>query len=224
MKNTLILFLAISTIFLGCIKDDFIDDFVEPTLIITTIPDSVLLNSSYQFEYKFLNNIGVEENVDAIWSSANPDVLEIDHTGLALAKTLGSTEITVSYSNAEINVVHTILVNVGLSTIEDMIVKSGSIQSTSSYKLEGDFTVIEEGNNIVIEFSDNYSASTALPGLYVYLSNNPNTITNALEISAVETFEGKHSYTIDDIDINDFKFLVYFCKPFNVKVGDGTIN
>ncbi|MEM9549152.1 MAG: hypothetical protein AAGA77_24405, partial [Bacteroidota bacterium] len=63
-----------------------------------------------------------------------------------------------------------------------------------------------------------------LPGLYVYLTNNRNTTANALEIGAVEVFNGAHTYTVEDVGINDYKFLLYFCKPFNVKVGDGEIN
>jgi hypothetical protein len=115
-------------------------------------------------------------------------------------------------------------VAVGLSTVESSNDKSGTIQTTSSYALEGDFKLKKNGDNLILEFYEDYEASTALPGLYVYLSNNRNSIANAFEISAVETFSGAHSYSIENVGINDYKFLVYFCKPFNVKVGDGEIN
>jgi len=60
--------------------------------------------------------------------------------------------------------------------------------------------------------------------LYVYLTNNPSTTAGALEIGKVTVFEGTHIYTIEgDIPLNQYNYLLYFCKPFNVKVGDGEI-
>ena len=47
---------------------------------------------------------------------------------------------------------------------------------------------------------------------------------NAFEIGRVATFSGVHSYTIPNKGINDYNYIVYFCKPFNVKVGHGQIN
>ena len=90
--------------------------------------------------------------------------------------------------------------------------------------LEGSFTLEQVGDDLLLEFADDYRASSALPGLYIYMTNNKNTNANALEIDAVETFNGAHSYTIQNVGINDYKFLLYYCKPFNVKVGDGDIN
>ena len=223
MKQFTLALIAFSILLTGCIKDDIIDDFVEPTIRITTFPDTILLNSQYQFEYVFLNNVGIEETVEAEWSSTNPEILEIDNNGLALAKALGSSEISISYSSESNSVIDVVSVNVGGSTVEGSNDKSGSIQTTSSYVLEGDFSISEENGSLSIEFFEDYKASRALPGLYLYLSNNQNVITNAMEIGKVETFEGAHSYTIEDIGINDYQYLVYFCKPFNVKVGDGII-
>ena len=66
-------------------------------------------------------------------------------------------------------------------------------------------------------------ADDGLPGLYVYLSNNPNSVSGALEIGPVEVFEGAHDYTISGLDITTYAYVLYFCKPFNVKVGHGDI-
>jgi len=99
----------------------------------------------------------------------------------------------------------------------------GTIRTTSSYKLEGDFTLKEEDGKLIIDIADNYEASDALPGLYIYLTNNPNTNTGAVEIGAVDIFKGAHTYEVTGVNINDFDYLLYFCKPFGVKVGDGEI-
>lgn len=224
MKKYLFLLLAMSIVLNSCIKDDIIQDFVDPTIRITTIPDTIVINSTYQFEFIYLNNIGLKQEVDAIWSSSNPSIIGIDANGLATAKAIGNADISIEYKSPELDLKEVVNVSVGLTSIESSIEKTGSIESTSSYTLEGDFKLIENDNNLSLAFSENYKASTALPGLYIYLSNNPNSIANAFEISPVETFAGVHNYTIENVKINDYKFLVYFCKPFNVKVGDGEIN
>jgi len=223
MKNKLIVLFSIVAIFSSCIKDDIIEDFVEPTLRITTTPDTIIVSSTYQFEFMYLNNVGQEESVDATWSSSNVLIINIDNLGLANANTEGNVDIAVEYVNDGIQLSDVINVNVGQSNVESNSEKSGTINTTSSYALEGNFTLNENGDNLVLEFADDYKASTALPGLFVYLSNNRNSIADALEVSAVETFSGAHSYNIENVGINDFKFLLYFCKPFNVKVGDGEI-
>lgn len=57
----------------------------------------------------------------------------------------------------------------------------------------------------------------------MYLTNNPNSIANAYEIGEVTIFDGAHSFELDanEVGLTDFDFVLYFCKPFNVKVGDG---
>ncbi len=223
MKNYLVLLLATVSIFTSCIQDDLVNDFVEPTIRLTNVPDTIELNSTFQFEYTYLNNIGVEEEVDAQWSSSDPSIIEITTSGLATAKAEGSSDITVEYQSSSGNLSETINVTVGNSTVIQTQGKSGIIETTSSYLLEGSFTLMEDGGNLILEFADDYKASTALPGLYIYLTNNRNSTANAYEIGAVETFNGAHSYTIENIGINDYEFLLYFCKPFTVKVGDGEI-
>jgi len=223
MKNYLLLFLATASILAGCIQDDIKEDFVEPTIRITTIPDTIELNTTYQFESMYFNNIGAEEEVEVNWTSSDPTILSIDNSGLATALAVGSAEISVVYDSAEGQVSEQITVHVGNSTVIQIQGKSGTIQTTSTYLLEGSFTLMEDGDNLVLGFADDYKASTALPGLYIYLTNNRNSTANAYEIGAVETFSGAHSYTIENIGINEYQFILYFCKPFVVKVGDGEI-
>lgn len=223
MKKYILIFLSAAALFSSCIKDDIIEDFVEPTIRITTLLDTIEINSTFQFEYKYLNNVGIEEEVSATWTSSNPQIIDIDASGLATAKEVGMTSITVEYSGNESSVMETVDVHVGNSTVVQDLSKSGTIRTTTSYVLEGSFTIEQVDSDLVLEFADDYVASSALPGLYIYLTNNKSTNSNAFEIGAVETFQGAHSYTIENVDINDYNFLLYYCKPFNVKVGDGDI-
>ncbi|MFK8104334.1 MAG: hypothetical protein AB8G15_17535 [Saprospiraceae bacterium] len=209
--------------FVGCIQDDFVADTIDPVLRITTSVDSISINSSFQFEAAYFNNVGVQEAVDIAWSSSDEAIISIDNSGLAQANALGQTLITASYNNGQSIISDVMEANVGQTTVSAPEERSGMISTTSSYALSGDFTLKEVGNNLVLEFASNYQASSALPGLYVYLTNNRNTISNAYEIAAVNVFNGQHSYTIPNVKINDYSYVLYFCKPFTVKVGDGKI-
>ena len=72
--------------------------------------------------------------------------------------------------------------------------------------MEGDFVINAVDDNLVIEIADNYVASSALPGLYIYLTNNPNSINDALEIGEVTVFEGAHSYEVENVGLMDYDY------------------
>lgn len=225
MKKIFFLSLIASTLFSACIKDDIIEDFVEPELRITTSVDTIALDSTFQFQSIYLNNIGQETEVVTTWTSSNENIISINNQGLATALEMGETIITAEVVENNQRLTATKSVAVGAMTVVPVQpqAKSGSIATTSSYALSGDFELNIENDDLVLKFEQNYNASTALPGLYVYLSNNRNSISGALEIGAVQVFSGEHSYTIPNVGLEDYRYVLYFCKPFNVKVGDGEI-
>ena len=58
---------------------------------------------------------------------------------------------------------------------------------------------------------------------YIYLGNNPKSIADAHEIGPVTVFQGAHFYDLPTIDLYDYNYILYWCKPFGVKVGEGQI-
>jgi len=214
--------------FSACIGDDFLDDFVQPEIRILNGIDSLSIDSSYLLEFAYFNNVGAQENITPAWSSSNPAVASVSADGLITAHSFGPVDITASYSDGT----HPAMALTSLHTAENPIivvdddpeVRAGTIVTTSSYVLEGTFTITErEEGGMVISVNEAYRASTALPGLYVYLTNNPASTVSAYEIGAVDVFNGAHEYVIEDVNIGEHSHLLYFCKPFNVKVGDGAI-
>ena len=100
----------------------------------------------------------------------------------------------------------------------------GEIHSTSSYVLEGKFRYEHDGTRITLSLDSSYRASTSLPGLYIYLGNNPRTVNGAFEIGEVTVFNGEHQYVLPpSIELTDYKYIIYWCKPFSVPVGEGEI-
>ncbi len=217
-------FLPVILLFSACIGDDIIEDLVPERLIITNTVDTLGIDDTFQFLARFTNNVGQTENRDLDWSSSNTNILTIDADGLATGVTAGEVFVYAEVTTDEQTIIDSVQVVVDMETSEPTTQeRSGVIQTTSSYALGGDFIVKEDGNDLLIEVASNYVASTALPGLYVYLTNNPSTTSGALEIGAVEVFNGAHVYRIPNVALFDYDYLLYFCKPFNVKVGDGQI-
>ncbi len=210
----------------GCIGDDIIEDRVDPMVRISNAIDTLKNGTSYQFEASFFDQVGKEQMIDLNWSTSDENIISISETGLVTALEIGNSLISVdglAPSGEEVS--DEILVTVGNETIVSTTERTGTLQTTSSYELKGDFILKEEGGVLKLIFSDNYEASTALPGLYAYLTNNPTTISGAYEIGAVTEYSGSHSYELpNSIQLMDYEYVLYFCKPFNVKVGDGQFN
>ncbi len=206
----------------ACVGDDFIDDFVQPELRINNPIENLQIGTDYQFEATYFNNIGLPETAQIEWSSSNENIVSISQSGLVSGVNSGQVIISAAV-NGETDVIESFELSVTeAETLESSDIISGAIQTTSSYVLEGDFTIdSDDQGGIVIEFGEDYRASTTLPGLYLYLSNNPNSINGAFEVGMVQVYSGAHTYEIDDVNTSEYGYLLYFCKPFNVKVGDG---
>lgn len=227
MKFFKLIFFSFILIFsVSCVGEDIVDDFVEAELRIENPLESLGINETYQFKVKFFNNVGREEQVQINWSSSDPSIIDVEeNSGLATALQSGSAFITATTVSEPITTIST-NVEVNQETVEEDDIKSGAIETTSSYTLRGDFTIRENSEGrLVLSLADNYKASASLPGLVVYLTNNPNSIDGALEVAPVTVYEGAHIYNLpENIEINDYDYLLYWCKPFSVKVGGGDIN
>lgn len=217
-------------LFSGCIGDDIVDDYVAPQIRITNPVAEIEAGTTYLFTAGFLNNVGMNETVSPTWSSSDPTIMTIDQTGLATGIMEGPVRVTVAYTDEFGETAdRSYDLEIGASTVvvEEPMFRTGRVATTTFYDLEGDFTLEELPEEVPgdlrLIFGEDYVADDGLPGLYVYLSNNPNSTSGAHEIARVEVFRGAHEYIISGVDLNEFRYVLYFCKPFNVKVGDGLI-
>ena len=226
MKNVFYMTL-LTVLFSSCIGDDIIMDRVAETLKITGQAASIAAGETFQFEARFTNNIGNTEEGKVIWRSSDESILAITEDGLATAIARGNVVVSAEVTLEDGSLLKEEMdVEVSMVTIavETPTSRSGVIATTTFYVLEGDFTLNETNDGVSLEIADNYKASDALPGLYIYLTNNPNSTSDALEIGEVTVFEGAHTYEIAGVNLTDYDYVLYFCKPFRVKVGDGEIN
>lgn len=225
MKLSQLFSFAMILFLTSCIGDDFVEDFVSPQIRVAGSPAIVTADTLYQLQITFFNNVGQPEEVAFSFRSSNEDVLTVDASGLVTTLSEGSSLITISTDYADEVVEEVIQVIVASETVTAVpLAGSGTISTTSSYELSGSFTMTTTDTGVRIELSSDYVASTALPGLYIYLTNNKSTNIGALEIARVQVFEGAHIYDIPNVSVDDYSHILYFCKPFGVKVGDGQIN
>ena len=227
MKKTTLIAVYILLLF-SCVKTDLINDRVDPKIFISNPLESLENGKSHQFEVNYFNYVGKEiENPNVSWSSSDSAILTITEEGIATGVSLGMATITVTFITPEENltITNSNLVSVSISTVEDPVRFEGTIASTSSYLLEGSYILEVQDNDVLrLSLGDDYEASTSLPGLYVYLGNNPNSIADAYEIGSVTIFQGAHFYDLpESIGFYDYNYILYWCKPFNVKVGEGQI-
>jgi hypothetical protein len=212
----------------SCIGEDVLEDLVEERLVVINPVASLNPNENYQLSIRFFNNVGAEEFIPVNYNSSDEAVATINSVGLINTLQEGQTTISAQVLTPEgIELTESFLLTITNGQIEDTGPTEGfgTIRTTSSYILEGGFLIRElpETGSVRIEVDETYRADTDLPGLYVYLTNNPSSPANALEIGPVEIFSGSHQYTISDTRLKDYNYLLYWCKPFEVKVGDAQI-
>ena len=212
----------------SCVKTDLVNDRVDPKIFISNPLKTLENGGTHSFEVNYFNYVGKEiQNPNVSWSSSDPAVLAITEDGLATGMSLGMATVTATLTTPEesLTISNTNKITVSMSTVEDPVKFEGMIVTTSNYELGGSY-VLETLDNGVLRLSlgDDYVASTSLPGLYIYLGNNPTSIADAHEIGPVTVFQGTHFYDLPStISIYDYSYILYWCKPFGVKVGEGQI-
>lgn len=217
--------LLVGCLLFSCIGTDIEDDVVDVKLEITNPIMSLKVGDTYDLMYRYLNQVAAIESAEVRWESTNPSAITIDDQGVITAVAMGNTQITVFLKDND-EVMDKLSIEAANETVlPPSDPKSGTVATTSSYELQGDFTIENIAGGVEIKLGSNYVASSDLPGLYVYLSNNPNTSSQALEVSVVTVFSGAHSYRVTEENLNTdtYAYLLYYCKPFNVKVGVGEI-
>lgn len=186
----------------------------------------IIEGEEIQILYQYYDTSGKQSDTDVTWSSSNEDVVRVSNMGVLSAVASGQATITVVKSSDN-QALNSFEVEAIVDDTPSSAVRAGTITTTSSYLLEGEFSFTNIEGGIRIDISENYKASTALPQLVVYITNNPNTINPdvSLEVASVTVFEGAHSYDVimDGLDENTYDYILYYCKPFAVKVGDGKI-
>lgn len=149
------------------------------------------------------------------WSSLDLAVATINSGGLATGLSAGSSKITASAGNAVSNEI-SLLVSQAMTTS-----RSGVFSGANGYRVTGNVEMNTVGSGLVLEFADNFSSQSG-PGLYIYLSNST---TGGVEIAKLP--QQSRSFTVNlpsNISIDDYDYVLIWCKPFGVSFGTAQLN
>jgi hypothetical protein len=187
----------------------------------------MIVNDQYQFEAMYFDNTGANRPASFSWTSSNQEVLQIDANGLATALSPGNTSITASANET--------MESFGVEVLDPALVDEDSVRmvqsmegdrvaalrTVSSYQLEGT-AILRNQEGVRLILTDDFETTDALPGLYLYLTNNTASVANALELGEVSSASGTQEYQLPSgVGLNDYSHVLFYCKPFRVAVGEG---
>lgn len=204
----------------SCIGTDIVNDRVDESLVISTRITAIKVGETVTYEAMYFNSVGDPEPATIQWSSADNTVIAINELGEATALRTGNTVIMATFQG----LTDELEVEAGDETVEEATERKADLATTSSYPLSGTAIVRREDGKLFLDLLDDFSTTSDLPGLYVYLTNNTSNVSQAIEIGKVAKFSGSQTYEIPgNPGLFDFNFVLFYCKPFSVPVGDGKL-
>ncbi len=197
----------------------------QVTSLQITAPDNTLtVGETTQFSFMAFNANGTaldNAGLNPQWFSSSSAVLSIDANGLASAQNNGTAQIRADLDGVLSNIV---FVAVQDSTVSES--RTGTFQGLNGYTVRGDVTVRNPSNqnNLVIETAANFFSQSG-PGLYIYLSNNANNANGGIEVAPLQANSGVSTYQVPEgVGIDDYNFVLVFCKPFGLPFGAASLN
>jgi len=177
---------------------------------------NIEVGGSLQFDAIVKNSNGTPISGNSVsWQSSDVSVLSVNSTGLAAANEVGSSVVTASVNQVQSNEI-SVLVNQAMTTS-----RMGTFQGRNNYRVSGTVVLSAQNNTqLQLDFS-NFSSQNG-PGLYVYLSNSLN---GGIELEALNQRSGSFSILLPaNITIDDYDFVLIWCKPFGVPFGSAQLN
>lgn len=218
-KKTALLFLLF---FLwGCIGTDLVEDVIVPERVsIGSAVNRLKVGESFSFTAEYFNEFGEQTDASIAWSSSDANIIAINQQGLATANIAGTAYVIAQFSSTA----DSILVEAGDVTSLVTKERNGVFQGLNNYTVTGEFTLAEVGEELQLSFSEEFRTSSG-PGLFVYLTNNPSSVSGGIEVGQLIRNTGRQTYIIGgDTQLNTYDFVIIYCKPFGVPFGRGTFS
>lgn len=186
---------------------------------ISVTPTSANLTVGTQIQFSAQGLNGNAEPIDGFnfqWNSTDQSIVSINSNGLAEALTSGTAFIYASTDGIQSD---NIRVEVSGQS------KTGNFQRNpaSSYVVEGVATLSIDGDDLLLEFSDDFRCSNG-PGLYVYLSNGQSISAGGVNLGELKSTTGAQTYRLSGSNNLKFSHVIIHCLPFNVSFGFAELN
>ena len=105
--------------FFSCSGIDLIEDYVPPTLRITTVIEKALIGASFELNASYFNNIGDRiEEASIQWTSSNPEIISIATNGCATTQMGGTAQLVAQTISEEGTIIEA---KISVSVISNVI-------------------------------------------------------------------------------------------------------
>lgn len=223
MKKLLNSFATLMLMLNGCIGTDFVNANFEKIELLNPI-STLAIGETFDFEVKYTNPQGNEENTQIAWSSSDEAIAIIDENGIASGVAMG--QVTVYYAAGNLQESITFLVTE--ETVLDNS-KIATLVGSSGYNASGTATLyLDTNNNLILELSSDFKTDFAL-GTFIYLANSTEgqqVKSTGLDLGQVTT-GGAKTFDVSSFDIsvgiNTYSHVVVLCKPAGITFGFGEL-
>lgn len=191
------------------------------TITLTTPSSSnVAIGSTLQLTASATDVNGNALNVTSFnWTSNNTSVATVDQNGLVTGVADGLVTITASTNNVNSQAYQLTIGNGGSSQAS----RKGQFGGANGYSVSGEATLEAAGNGVKLVLGSNFSSQNG-PGLYVYLSNSASSVSGGVELGKLRKNSGTDEYTIDNVSLDQYNFVLIYCKPFGATFGAAEFN
>ncbi len=149
------------------------------------------------------------------WFSENSSIITVNSSGEVTAVAVGVAAIHAKADGIKSN---SIIFNVGAGNSDGTFIGAGGYQAVGTAILK------ENNGQLLLELSSDFKTSFAL-GTFVYLANSTNggqVRSAGIEIEQIDK-NGAHTFNITskypNVKINDYRYVIIFCKPASVTFG-----
>ena len=192
------------------------------SLEITSSAQNLKVGQTLQLEVVAKNLKGENITPNAlVWESSKTDILTVSTTGLITAVAAGKSAVSVSEGNIK-------SMPLEISVLASIKERLGTFIAGSGRGTSGTVTLFVDpsDNKLKVRLNSDFIGAS-IPGPTLYLSNDPNKITNAaLEIQTITAGAGNNRvFAIPtNPDIAAYNYLIYYCKPFSIIYGTFQFN
>ncbi len=211
---------SIAAVFKGKRSTPFLLTIIDETVIVAYVTiqggkTSMLVGESLALTALAYNSFDqIVEGKEIEWESGDASVIEINE---GVIKALAKGKSTISAASEGISSQPLII------EVSEVALREGSFEGAAGHKAEGNAILTMTNSGVQLELSDDFSADNG-PGLYLYLSNQPNNVDAGVEIAPLAKLTGSSSYGIEGVSLADFNYVIIYCKPFKVVVGRAQLN
>jgi hypothetical protein len=152
------------------------------------------------------NNTGdIIQGLSFSWQSNNSALVEVNGSGTVTGKAYGTSTVTASSMNVQ------------SAPVMVQVIRKGNFAGSNS---AGMAKLKTENGILKLQTTADFSVAAGPPDLRIYLENNNNNITGALEVASLNLRTGAQSWNVAaPATITQYRYVIIWCKQFGGTYG-----